>query len=72
MMRNRSDRTEIAEEAARILFLTYGHDAVQMAGLRCVELAERGDKAGSASWKEILGHVRKLATANPQGRGTIN
>lgn len=72
MVRKRPGGTEITEEAARILFLTYGHDAVQMAELRCIELAERGDKDGSASWKEILGHARKLAAANPRDRGTVN
>ena len=63
---------EVSEEAARILFLTYGHDAVQMAELRCAELTKTGDKAGTASWKKILRHVRKLAAANPREHATIN
>jgi hypothetical protein len=38
--------SDVSEETAHILFLTYGHDAVQMATLRCAELKEAGDKAG--------------------------
>jgi hypothetical protein len=67
-----SNRLDVAEETARILFLTYGHDAVHMAALRCAELKDAGDKAGLASWKKVLNNVRKLAAANPQRRGTIN
>jgi hypothetical protein len=63
---------DVAEETARILFLTYGHGAVQMAVLRCAELTRAGDKAGLASWKKILKNVRKLAAANPKQSGTIN
>jgi hypothetical protein len=63
---------DTAEETARILFLTYGHDAVDMAALRCTELIKTGDKAGAASWKKIHKVVRKLAAANPQQHGTIN
>jgi hypothetical protein len=63
---------DVSEEAARILFLTYGHDAVHMATLRCAELKEVGDKAGLASWKKILKNVRNLATANPDNSGRIN
>jgi hypothetical protein len=74
MVRKRLNPAELdtAEEAARILFLTYGQDAVEMAALRCAELTKTGDKAGTASWKKILRHVRKLAAANPQQHGTIN
>ncbi len=74
MVRKRLIPAELdtAEEAARILFLTYGHDAVHMAALRCTELTKAGDKAGVASWKKILKIVRKLAAANPQQHGTIN
>ena len=72
MARKRLSQSDVAEETTRILFLTYGHDAVHMAALRCTELTKAGDKAGTASWKKILRHVRKLATANPQEHGTIN
>jgi hypothetical protein len=67
-----SPRLDVSEETARILFLTYGHDAVQMAALRCAELRDAGDKAGLASWEKVLRAVRKLASANRQQRGTIN
>jgi hypothetical protein len=63
---------EVAEQTAHILFLTYGHDAIEMATLRCDELIKTGDKAGSASWKKIRRYVRKLVAANPQEHGTIN
>jgi hypothetical protein len=62
----------VAEDTARILFLTYGHDAVEMAVLRCAELTKAGDKAGPASWKKILNKVRKLETANLKHSGAIN
>ena len=62
-------RSDLSEETARILFLTYGHDAVQMAVLRCTELTNAGDKAGLASWKKVLNNVRKLAAANPKQSG---
>jgi hypothetical protein len=61
--------SDIAVDTARILFLTYGHDAVHMAVLRCAELTKAGDKAGVASWKKILKNVRQLATANPKHSG---
>ena len=54
--------SDVAEDTARILFLTYGHDAVHMAVLRCAELTKAGDKAGLASWKKVLNNVRKRAT----------
>jgi hypothetical protein len=72
MVRKRLPESDVSEETARILFLTYGHDAVQMAVLRCAELNKAGDKAGLASWKKVLKNVRKLATANPKPSGTIN
>jgi len=72
MVRNRLPESDVSEETARILFLTYGHDAVQMAVLRCAELKKAGDKAGFASWRKVLKNVRKLATANPKQSGTIN
>lgn len=60
------------EETARILFLTYGRDAVEMAVLRCAELKDKGDKAGLTSWRKVLKSVRILAAATPEERGTIN
>jgi hypothetical protein len=63
---------DVCEETARILFLTYGHDAVHMATLRCAELKDAGDKAGLASWRKILKNVRNLAAANPDNSGRIN
>jgi hypothetical protein len=65
-------KSDVTEEAARILFLTYGRDAVDMAVLRCAELNEAGDKAGLASWRKVLTNVRKLAAANLKHSGTIN
>jgi hypothetical protein len=62
----------VSEDTARILFLTYGHDAVQMAVLRCAELKKARDKAGLASWRKVLKNVRKLAAANPKQSSTIN
>ena len=64
-------RTDVSEDTARILFLTYGHDAVDMAVLRCAELKRAGDKAGLASGRRVLRSVRQLAAANRQERGTI-
>jgi hypothetical protein len=49
---------EVEAFTARILFLTYGHDAVHMAVLRCAELNKAGDEAGLASWNEAP-HERK-------------
>jgi hypothetical protein len=74
MVRKRlsSPDLDVAVETARILFLTYGQDAVHMAALRCAELTKAGDKAGAASWKKVLKNVRKLAATNPQQHGTIN
>ena len=72
MVRKRLPESDVAEETARILFLTYGHDAVHMAVLRCAELTKAGDKAGVASWKKVLDNVRKLAAANLQQSGKIN
>ena len=65
-------KSDVAEDTARILFLTYGHDAVHMAVLRCAELTKAGDKTGLASWKKVLKNVRRLAAANPKHSGTIN
>ena len=44
MARRRTARsaTEISKETARILFLTYGKDAVGMAELRCQQLKAAG------------------------------
>jgi hypothetical protein len=68
--RARQSTTEVAEETAHILFLTYGQDAVEMAELRCAELQKAGDMQGAASWKEVLKHVRTLAAANPEQPAT--
>jgi hypothetical protein len=64
--------SDVSEETARILFLTYGYDAVHMATLRCAESKEAGDKAGLRSWKKVLKSVRELAAANQQQRGPMN
>ena len=72
MVRSYLFESDPAQETARILFLTYGHDAVQMAVLRCAELTKAGDKAGLAAWKKVLKNVRKLAVANPKHSATIN
>jgi hypothetical protein len=72
LKRPKSPELDVDEETARILFLTYGHDAVHMAALRCGELTKIGDKAGTASWKKILKNVRKLAPPNPRQHGSIN
>ena len=71
-MKQRPLHSNMAVETARILFLTYGRDAVEMAVVRCVELTKAGDKAGLASWKRILNNVRKLAAANLKHFGPIN
>ena len=72
MPRKRTARSasDVSEQTARILFLTYGQDAVEMADLRCQELKAAGDKSGLANWKEVLRCVRELAAANPEERGT--
>ena len=72
MRRKRAARpaTEISDETARILFLAYGQEAVQMAELRCTELKAAGDKEGLANWKKVLKHARVLAAANPEEPGT--
>ena len=68
MTRKRMPRpaSDIPEEAARILYLTYGQDAVHMAEVRCVELEAAGDNEGCATWKKVLEHVRGLDAANPR------
>ena len=71
-MKQRLLESDVAEDTARILFLTYGHDAVEMAVLRCAELTKAGDKAGLRSWKKVLKNVRALAAANQKHSGTIN
>lgn len=64
--------SDVTEDTAHILFLTYGHDAVEMAVLRCAELTKAGDKAGLSSWKKVLKNVRALAAANSKHSGTVN
>jgi hypothetical protein len=71
-MKQRPPQSDVAVQTARILFLTYGRDAVEMAVLRCAELTKAGDKAGVASWEKILNNVRKLAAANLKRSGAIN
>jgi hypothetical protein len=71
MAHQRPRESDISEETARILFLTYGDDAVEMAVLRCAELTKAGDKAGLAAWRKVLKNVRKLAAANSKHSGTI-
>lgn len=43
-----SPGSDVSEETARILFLAYGREAVEMAALRCAELKKTGDRAGLA------------------------
>jgi len=72
MVRKRLPESDVAEDIARILFLTYGHDAVEMAVLRCAELTKAGDRAGLRSWKKVLRNVRALAAASSKHSSTIN
>jgi len=65
-----SPASDVSEDTARNLFLVYGQDAVEMAELRCRELEAAGDRGGLANWKDVLEHVRELAAANPDERGT--
>jgi len=67
-----SPGSDATEDTARILFLTYGRDAVDMALLRCVELKRAGDKAGLVSWRKVLRSIRKLAAAIPGEHGTVH
>jgi hypothetical protein len=50
-----SPAPDTTEETARILFLTYGRDAVEMVALRCAELKDKRDKAGSHPGRRCLG-----------------
>jgi hypothetical protein len=70
MNRRRRAAKDIPEEAARILYLTYGQDAVHMAELRCAELEAAGDKEGIATWRKVLEHVRGLAVVKLEQPGT--
>ena len=72
MVRKRLPESDVAEDTARILFLTYGHDAVEMATLRCTELTKAGDKAGLASWKKVLATVRKLSAGINFSEGALS
>jgi predicted transport protein len=65
-------RLAVVAEAARILFLTYGHDAVQMAALRCTELTKTGDREGATLLEENSEGCPKLAVANPEQHSRIN
>ena len=62
----------ISAETARILYLTYGNDAVEMAELPCKELAASGDHQGLKSWRRVLRVVRQLASAAPSDSGSVN
>lgn len=62
--------SDVPEETARILYLTYGHDAIHMAELRCTELQTAGDEQGLATWKQVLEHVRTLAAGSPEQRAS--
>ena len=52
-------------ETARILYLTYGRDALEMAELRCRELTEKGDAEGLANWQRVLAEVKQLMASDP-------
>jgi len=67
-----SSALDVSEHTARILYLTYGRDAVEMAALRCAELKNAGDKAALASWRKVLRGIRALAAANSEENGAIN
>ena len=51
-MKQRPPQSAVAMETARILLLTYGRDAVEMAVLRCAELTKAGDKG--VRWTPIV------------------
>lgn len=63
-------REKISVETARVLYLTYGTDAVKMAELRCRELAQIGDTKGVESWREVLAEVEKLVAADARTTGS--
>jgi hypothetical protein len=63
---------DISTDTARILYLTYGSDAIEMAELRCNELAASGDKQGVKNWRSILRVVRQLVSAAPSDSGSVN
>jgi len=67
----RKRASEIPEDVARILYLTYGQDAVHMAELRCSELEAIGDTEGLATWKEVLKRVQALS-AGKEPSGTAH
>jgi hypothetical protein len=58
------EQTDVAQ-TARILYLAYGKEAVEMAELRCKELQASGDHEGLKTWRRVLAHVRVLATVDP-------
>lgn len=63
---------EIATETARILYLTYGKDAVEMAELRCKELAASGDREGLESWRRVLHAVTQLVSGSSTPPSSVN
>ncbi len=69
-MTDRKRAPDVTEDTARLLFLTYGQDAVEMAELRCRELAEA--REDNAEWRKVLTHVRKLAASNPKEHARRN
>jgi len=63
---------DIAIETARILYLTYGNDALEMTELRCKELAQAGDASGLAGWQKVREAVKELINTNPPGPRSQN
>jgi hypothetical protein len=59
------ERDDISAETARILYLAYGKEAVEMAELRCKELQASRDRKGLESWRRVLAHVRALVAVDP-------
>ena len=59
-------------ETARILYLAYGRDALEMAELRCRELTEKGDAEGLANWQRVLAEVKQLVASDPGAPDKIN
>jgi hypothetical protein len=69
MKRSPRPAADIPEEAARILFLTYGQDAVHMAELRCSELEAVGDKGGRGHLERGTGARTNAGRCKPRRSG---